>query len=155
MTMFRSDPAGGPAKLSELIREVIGERIPFNRFLGIRATDLRAGFARLELPFRPEWIGNWLRPALHGGVISTLVDTSGGAAVMTLIAPRGSVATIDLRVDYLLPGEPRILVCESTVVRMGNRVASVDSRAFHPDAPDRPIATGKAVYSVRRPTDRG
>jgi uncharacterized protein (TIGR00369 family) len=147
--------AGSPARIHDLIREVIGERIPFNRFLGIRATELREGFARLELPFRPEWIGNWIRPALHGGIISTLVDTSGGAAVMTLIAPRGSVATIDLRVDYLLPGEPQTLVCDSTVVRMGNRVASVDSRVYHPGATDRPIATGKAVYSVRRPTDRG
>jgi uncharacterized protein (TIGR00369 family) len=144
------DPRGYPE-----LREVVSERIPFNRWLGIRAGDLREGFARLELPFRPELIGDWVRPALHGGVISALIDTAGGVAAMTLIPPRGTLATIDLRVDYLRPGEMATLVCESTVTRMGNRVASVDSRVFHPHAPDRLIATGKAVYNVRRAREGG
>lgn len=138
------------AKVYDLIRLLMSERIPFNRLLGIHATELREGFARLELPFRPELVGDAVRPALHGGVISSLIDTAGGAAAITLIAPRGSVSTIDLRVDYLRPGEMKTLVCESTVTRMGNRVASVDARVFHPDAPDRLIATGKGVYNVRR-----
>lgn len=139
----------------ELVRLVVGDRIPFNRHLGIRATELREGFARLELPFRPELVGDPVRPALHGGVISTLIDTAGGAAVITLIGPRGTVSTIDLRVDYLRPGQMKTLVCEATVTRLGNRVASVDGRVFHPDAPDQLIATGKGVYNVRRLKEPG
>jgi acyl-coenzyme A thioesterase PaaI-like protein len=64
------------------------------------------------------------------------------------------VSTIDLRIDYLRPGGPKTLTCESTVSRMGNRVASVDSKIFHPDAPTRLIATGKAVYNVKRRKER-
>jgi uncharacterized protein (TIGR00369 family) len=108
----------------------------------------------LELPFRPEFVGDPVRPALHGGIISALIDTAGGMAAITLIAPSGTVSTIDLRVDYLRPGEMKPLVSESTVTRMGNRVASVDTRVFHPDAPEHLIATGKAVYSIRRPKAR-
>ncbi len=37
----------------------------------------------------------------------------------------------------------------ATVARMGNRVASVDARVFHTDGAE-PVATGKAVYSIRR-----
>jgi acyl-coenzyme A thioesterase PaaI-like protein len=60
--------------------------IPFNRFLGIQMTAAEEGWVRLELPFREEFIGDASRPALHGGVISTLIDTCGGFAVWT---PKG------------------------------------------------------------------
>ena len=112
------------------------------------------GFARVEIPYKPELIGDPYRPALHGGVLSALIDTCGGAAALTHITPPETVSTIDLRVDYLRPGEQKTLVCESTVSRMGNRVASVDSRIFHPDEPARLIATGKAVYNVKRAKER-
>ena len=137
----------------ERVRLLVNEQIPFNKLLRIEATELREGFARLEVPFRQELIGDPFRPAIHGGVISSLIDTCGGAAALTLLVPPGVVSTIDLRIDYLRPGEPKPLVCESTVTRMGNRVASVDSRVFHPDAPARLIATGKAVYNVKRVRD--
>jgi uncharacterized protein (TIGR00369 family) len=140
--------------LEPVMRQLMEQDIPFNRFLGMRLLELREGYARIELPFRPELIGNPSRPAIHGGVLSTLVDTCGGAAAFTQITPPETVSTIDLRVDYLRPGEARTLVCESLVSRMGNRVASVDSKIFHPDAPERLIATGKAVYNVKRARDR-
>ena len=134
----------------EQMREWFAREIPFNTFLGMKIADLRDGFARLELPFRPEFIGDARRPALHGGVISTLIDTAGGAATFTKIEVEDTCSTIDLRVDYLLPGNPETLCAEATVLRIGNRVSAVDIRAFHPSAPERTVATGKGVYSVYR-----
>jgi uncharacterized protein (TIGR00369 family) len=140
-----------PFDVSEQLRKFMAELIPFNKALGVEVTVFRDGFARLEIPFRPDLVGDPFRPALHGGVISTLVDTCGGAAAFTLITPPDEkVSTIDMRVDYLRPGELKRIAGEGTVMRMGNRVASVDVRVFHPDAPDVLIATGKAVYSVYR-----
>ena len=55
------------------------EEVPFNKYLGIKVDELREGFARLFVPFRKEFIGDARRPALHGGVISALIDTCGGA----------------------------------------------------------------------------
>lgn len=141
-------------RIVELVRAFMEQQIPFNKVLGIQAPRLEEGFARLEIPFRPELIGDPFRPAIHGGVLSALIDACGGAAAFTMITPPDTVSTIDLRVDYLRPGAPKTLVCESTVTRMGNRVASIDSRVFHPDEPDRLIATGKAVYNVKRAQDR-
>jgi uncharacterized protein (TIGR00369 family) len=144
----------GDASLLALVRGLMERDIPFNRVLGIEVAALRSGFARLEIPFRPELIGDAHRPAIHGGVLSALIDTAGGAAAFTLVnLPDDRVSTIDLRVDYLRPGEARRLVAEATVSRMGNRVASVDIVCFHPDQPDRLIATGKAVYNVKRTSD--
>ena len=134
----------------EQLREFFIREVPFNKFLGMTLAELRDGFARLELPFRPEFIGDSRRPALHGGVISTLIDTAGGAATFSKITMEDTCSTIDLRVDYLLPGSAETLCAEATVIRIGNRVSAVDIRAFHPSAPDRTVATGKGVYSVYR-----
>lgn len=127
--------------------------IPFNKFLGIEIEDARDGWAKLTLPYRPEFIGDAMRPALHGGVISTLIDVCGGFAVWTTIRLEDRISTIDLRVDYLSPGLTEPLVAEGSVVRTGNRVGVVDVRVYHPATPDKTIATGKAVYNIKRKED--
>ena len=99
------------------------ELCPFNRYLGIKIEELREGYSRCILPFRDEFIGNPALPAIHGGVISTLTDVCGGTAVWTSCSEGDSVATLDIRVDYLRPGPKDDLVAESEVVRVGNRVA--------------------------------
>jgi uncharacterized protein (TIGR00369 family) len=127
--------------------------IPFNRFLGIQLTQAQEGWVRLELPFRPEFIGDASRPAIHGGVISTLIDTCGGFAVFTAIPFGEKCSTIDLRVDYLSPGREETLCAEGQVVRVGNRVGVVDIKCFHPSTPEKMVATGKAVYNIKRLND--
>jgi uncharacterized protein (TIGR00369 family) len=135
-----------PAEMHRLIEEMI----PFNKFLGIKIRTMADGFMQLELPFRPELIGDPFRRALHGGTISTLIDTCGGFAVWTQIALEDRVSTIDLRVDYLSPGRPEALIAEANVVRVGNRVGVTDMRCFHESDPAKVIATGKGVYNIKR-----
>jgi uncharacterized protein (TIGR00369 family) len=138
-----------PPELLQFFKEFI----PFNRFLGIELVVANEGWVRLELPFRPELIGDASRPALHGGVISTLIDTCGGFAVFTAIPYGEKCSTIDLRIDYLSPGQPELLAAEGKVVRVGNRVGVVDITCFHPSRPEKVIATGKGVYNIKRLND--
>src|SRR5688500_1689819 len=131
-------------RVRELVQAFMGQNIPFNRLLGIEVAELGDGFARLEIPFKPELVGDPFRPALHGGVLSTLIGACGGAAAFTQVSlPVDTLSTIDLRVDYLRPGRLARLAAEATVTRMGNRIASVYIKCFHPEAPDKLIATGK------------
>ena len=133
------------------IRRLIEHEIPFHRMLGVELVHIAAGTARVQVPYRDELIGDPFRPALHGGLIATLLDTCGGAAVFTLFdCSDDRTSTVDLRIDYLRPGRPATLVAEANVVRAGNRVAVVDIIAFHLDERERPVATGKAVYNLRR-----
>ncbi len=137
------------------LRQVMEELIPFNRVLGIRVVEIDKGHVRMEIPFREELIGDPVRRAVHGGVISALADTAGGAAVWSALDEElARVSTIDLRIDYLRPGRPETLVAEANVVRAGRRVGVVDIRLFHPSAPAEPIATGKGVYNVVIPKPR-
>jgi uncharacterized protein (TIGR00369 family) len=140
----------------ELLRQVFEEFIPFNKFLGIRAAVIEKGHVELELPWRSEFVGDPVRQAVHGGVISTLVDTAGGMAIWgALEHPTQRVSTIDLRVDYLRPGRTETLVAEARVVRVGRSVGVADVRIFHRVAPDETMATGKGVYAIKSPRAQG
>jgi uncharacterized protein (TIGR00369 family) len=137
------------------LRRIFEEFIPFNRFLGMRATHIEAGLARIEIPFRDEFVGDPSRPAIHGGLLSTLADTAGGMAVWSSLSnPSARVSTIDLRVDYLLPGRLETVAAEARVLRVGSTVGVSDIRLYHPSDVERTIATAKGVYAVRVPRER-
>ena len=139
-----------------VLKQITEELIPFNRFLGIVVDTHEHGRIRLRLPFREELIGDPMKRALHGGVLSTIADAAGGIAVWTTLeAPWALVSTIDLRVDYLRPGRPETIIAEGIVVRTGNRVGVADVRIFHPSHESETIATGKGVYAIKskRPKD--
>src|SRR3954462_4398313 len=90
---------------SDVLRQISEEFIPFNKFLGLRVLLLERGRGMFEIPFREELVGDPVKRALHGGVISMLADTTGGMAVWSAVPnPDQRVSTIDLRVDYLRPG---------------------------------------------------
>jgi uncharacterized protein (TIGR00369 family) len=115
--------------------------------------DLK-GEVVLGVPYRDELIGDPLKKALHGGVISALADTAGGLAVWSALEdPRARVSTIDLRVDYLSPGRQHDLHASATLVRVGKTVGVSDVRLFHPHEPSTTIATGKGVYAIRLARD--
>lgn len=140
-----------PDKTSrESLTFFLENEIPFNKFLGIRLEQAANGFARLVLPYRPEFTGDARRPALHGGILSTLIDTCGGVSIWTCCQVNDAIATIDMRVDYLRPAPQKDLVAEGRVRLMGNRVGNAHVTVFTLDAPDKTIAEGRAVYNIRR-----
>ncbi|MBW1787913.1 MAG: PaaI family thioesterase [Deltaproteobacteria bacterium] len=137
-------------KTFEAIIRFIEEEVPFDKYLGIKVEELREGFARLFLPFREEFIGDKRRPALHGGIISALIDTCGGAAVWTHFTTQDRISTVDIRVDYLRPGPADDIIAESEVIRVGNRVGVVHTRVSPSKDKTIVFAEGRAVYNIRR-----
>ena len=125
------------AAFLEELRAFMEEGIPFNVFLGIRVPELGVGTATLVLPFRPELVGNPFVPALHGGTISALADTAGGAAVFSATDAGDRVSTIDVRIDYLRPAALVDCVAVAEVVRLGGRVGVARIRVWQqPEGPN-------------------
>ena len=148
-------------KLAPVV-EFFEQGVAFNKHLALRVEGLREGWAVARIPWADELLGDPTRPAVHGGVISSLADATGGVACLSMLGPSGDrLSTVDLRVDYLRPGPAKDLVCEARVVRMGNRVAVVKMEVFAGELPaergpeERPIATAQAVYNVSRRGERG
>lgn len=139
----------------DVFRQLAEEWIPFNKLVGIRAVSIERGDIRFEIPFRDELIGDPVKRALHGGVLSMLADTAGGFAVWTALEDeRARVSTIDLRIDYLLPGRQEAVLAHATLVRAGKTVGVADVRMFHASDEKTTIATGKGVYAIRLPRAR-
>ena len=133
---------------AELIR-FFEEQIPFNRWLGMKVESLGARSCVLALPFREELVGDIFRPALHGGLLSTLADTAGGLAVFAAVGSvQARVSTVDLRVDYYEPAALAPIRAEAEVARLGNRVGVARVRLLQGD---RLVAEGKGVYNIQQP----
>jgi len=130
------------------ILEIMEEHVPFNRFLGIQGVEGGEGRCVLLLPVKPEFVGDPRRPALHGGVISALLDTAGGIAAWSSLKHGESVSTVDLRVDFLEPGRVKgTLRAEAELLRKGNRVCHVRMTVTQDGLR---IAEGLGVYNVHR-----
>ncbi|GAA5123967.1 hotdog fold thioesterase [Alloalcanivorax gelatiniphagus] len=88
-------------------------------------TDLRPepGRVVVEMP-AAEFHYNPLG-SVHGGVISTLLDTAAACAVHTTLAVGELYTSVDLTVKFLRPVtvDSGLLTCEGTVIQRGRRTA--------------------------------
>lgn len=126
------------------------ESIPWHQHLGLKVASLEPGIARLLLPYKPEHAGNLTRGAMHGGVLATLADSCGAAALWTHFGPDDKTATIDLRVDYLRPAPLADLVAEGEVRLLGNRIANVVVRIHAAHTPEVTVAEARTVCYIKR-----
>jgi len=136
----------------EQILHAMEHMVPFNKLLGIRGESAGHGKAVLVLPVRPDFVGDVRRPALHGGVLSTLIDTAGGLAAWSALSDDESVSTVDLRVDFLEPaGLAGPLRAEAELVRKGNRVCHVRVALLQQGVL---VAEGRGVYNIHKRASR-
>lgn len=130
------------------VLRLMEEHAPFNRLLGMKGETLEPGHAVIVLPVREEFVGDPLRPALHGGVISSLADAAGGAAAWSALGSGESVSTVDLRIDFLEPARlAGPLRAEARLLRRGNRVCHVRVSVTQDGVL---VAEGSGVYSIHR-----
>ena len=134
----------------ELFKNIIEDFIPFHKVIGFKLLEVRENFVSILIPYRPELIGDPRRRSIHGGVIATAMDAVGGAAgITTLKHYEDKLSTIDLRVDYLSPGQAKDIITEGTIVKSGNKIIFTRMIAYH-DNRENLIAEGRGVYSVLR-----
>ena len=106
----------------------------------------------IELPYDPQLIGYPDTGVIHGGVITTLMDTASGCAVVCSIFDKCDLLeispTLDLRVDYMKPAEPHKPVYgHAQCYKLSSSVAFTRAIAYQ-DSIDDPIA--HAVGSFMR-----
>ncbi len=123
---------------------------PFHEFLRplARGVDERSGAITVGLAFRPEFGRSSDSPGFHGGVLASLIDLAGHAAVAVRI---GRMApTIDLRIDYLRAARDVELIATARIVRAGRTVSIVDIEVK--DSQERLIAIGRGAFSTAEPS---
>ena len=127
------------------------QSIPHVQDLGIEAVEASAGEGVMRLPYRRDLVGNPETGVLHGGVITTLIDTVCGFAVFFSQGEIKTIATLDLRIDYLKPATPeRDLYAYAQCYKSTRSVAFVRAVAYH-DHRDDPIAHTAATFMIDAP----
>lgn len=106
---------------------------PHNAFLGMHLTSVEEdGYLNTELPYRDELVGNVESGALHGGVVTAMLDASCGLSVMVALGKLTRIATLDLRIDYLKPTQAkRTLYGRAQCYKLTQQVAFVEGTAYH------------------------
>ncbi|MDA8586445.1 PaaI family thioesterase [Rhodobacteraceae bacterium] len=131
-----------------LARQFI-EALPHCKALGLMVDDVQDGFAAMSMPWNDMLVGDPTTVVIHGGAVSSLMDTCSGTAVIA--HPRGptSTATLDLRIDYMRPATPgQSITAEATCYHMTRTVAFVRAVATDDDS-DNPVATATGAFTVK------
>lgn len=142
-----------------LLGDIYGHQMPFHRLLGVRIESLTPTNIKVRIDMQEELIGNFIRQILHGGVISSVLDLTGGLIAFVEILKHlehiqpdelrkrlARVGTIDLRVDYLRMGEGLFFTASGSVLRKGNKVAVIRTELCNDQ--NLLIAAGTGTYLV-------
>ena len=112
-------------------------------FLGFKLTEWKEGFARLEMPVRPEHrntVGY-----LHGGVIASLLDIAGAVCGSFGVSEHLVSVTINLNCNYMSPHRAGTVVAEGELIRVTQSLFFAQAKLYDPEH-KRLCATATGTY---------
>jgi uncharacterized protein (TIGR00369 family) len=122
----------------------------FATTLGIEPTEFFEGRATFALEPGPEH----LNPlgVVHGGILSTLLDSAMGCAVHTTLAAGEAYTTLELDVKFVRPvlAGQGVVRAEATVIHAGRRTATAEARVLDADGRLYAHATTTCLLTRRR-----
>jgi len=144
-----SDASSIPAVLTERLG-----RSPQGRALGLVIASVEPELI-LKVPYRPELVGDPDTGVFAGGVVTTLLDFACGWATALALKEPTSIATLDLRIDYMRPARPgRDLLATAHCYKLTRSVAFLRGLAYDEDPLD-PVAAAQAAFMLDSNAGRG
>ena len=132
--------------LSEQMQQVI-LFLNHCKVLGLEVLAADVGEIKLLLPYSEFIVGNPETKVIHGGALTTLMDTACGFAAVCAFDELSICPTLDLRIDYMRPAEPGLAVIgQAEVYRVSSNVVFARGTAYHEDNADNPIAHCTASF---------
>jgi acyl-coenzyme A thioesterase PaaI-like protein len=122
------------------------EAVPYCGFVGISA-DSDDGELRGRLTYSRALVGNTALPALHGGTLGALLEST---AIFKLLWEAESIVlpkTINFTIEFLRSAKPVDTFARATITRLGRRVANVRAEAWQHD-PERPVAVAHGHFLI-------
>jgi len=130
---------------------------PFAQAMGVTLESMKTRECIIRVPYMEHMVGDPDTGVIHGGVITAILDNASGWAVRCHEdwLDGVSMATLDLRIDYMKPAEPNVdLLVEANCYKLTKTIAFVRGVAYHEDAGD-PVATSVAAFMLGTPNTPG
>lgn len=129
------------------------QAIPFAAELSMSLDLIENGNAIISMPYDIRFIGDPHTRIIHGGAVSSLLDTCGGAAVMSHPSVPAITSTLDFRIDYMRSATPtQRITAKAECYHVTRSVAFVRATAFDEDE-SRPVATATGAFTVQLKSD--
>lgn len=149
------------SSLAELLEEArrsgdvgpLVQAVPFARFLGIRVAREEGGAGLIgKMSFAPHLVGNAFVPALHGGTVGALLEST---ALFSLLWETGATRApriVSITVEFLRTPRTVDTFARAEITRQGRRVATVRTTAWQED-PAKPIAAANTHFLLPQSPD--
>jgi acyl-coenzyme A thioesterase PaaI-like protein len=118
--------------------------IPYLRFLGISA-DSSSGELIGKMTYSDPLIGNASIPALHGGAIGALLESTAIIQALWESETTALPKIVTITVDFLRSGRPVDTFAKGVFTKQGRRIVNVGVEAWQEDR-SRPIARAQAIF---------
>lgn len=119
--------------------------IPHTRELGVEVIAAGSGGVWLRLPWHEDLLGDPSRGLVHGGVLTMLLDTVCGSAVLPALPNPEVCPTLDLRVDHYRPAVAgQAIIAEARAVSVSASVVFTEGLVWQTQG--RPVARGIANF---------
>ena len=117
--------------------------------LGYRAVQRGAGESAIEWDATREYCFHAPSgPIVHGGMVTTLLDTAMGGACWSVLEDDESFLTADLRVEFMRSSRPGTLRAEGRVIQRNRRVAFCSADLY--DTEGALLASSRCTQIIRR-----
>jgi uncharacterized protein (TIGR00369 family) len=131
------------------IQNILDQGIPHCAEIGVKVHELDEEGVTFRLPYQERFAGNPVNGTLHGGIITTLIDTAASLCVYVRLQKYVPLATLDLRLDYLKPATPgEELFTRAVCYKITRQIAFSRAIAYHTD-PDDPIANSVGTFMLK------
>lgn len=96
--------------------------------LGISISKLAPGEIELTMPYRKDLTQQ--HGFVHGGVVSTGLDSACGYAAFSLMSAEFAILTVEFKVNFLSPASGDSLAFRGSVIKPGRTLTICDARAY-------------------------
>lgn len=122
---------------------------PFGDMIGLDFSGFGEGYSECRLKVSEDLLNP--HGVLHGGIVYSMADTGMGAALYSLMEEEELCATVEVKISYFSEVKSGELICETTVVNKGKKIANLESEI---KKDDKLIAKATGTYYVFTPKNK-
>jgi uncharacterized protein (TIGR00369 family) len=127
------------------IFEIVADSLPIAASLGPKIDALKAGHARVRMPYKPDFV----RPGgtIAGPTMMALADFTMYVVVMSLIGRVELAVTTNLNINFLRKPAPKDLIADGRMLKLGKRLAVMEVTIYSKGEAE-PVAHVTGTYSI-------